>query len=85
MKIVLLESLKISPEKLEELVRPFLQAGHTFCAYERSSEAEQVQQAKDADVIIIGNMPLKEDVLSQCFSLKMIDVGFTGLDHVDLD
>lgn len=85
MKIVLLESLKISSEKLAELKAPLEKAGHTFCSYERSSETEQIEQAGDADVIMIGNMPLKRNVLSHCKQLKLIDVAFTGLDHVDMD
>lgn len=85
MKIVLLESLRISAEKLDELKAPFEREGHTFCAYERSSPEEQIRQAADADVLIIGNMPLRSDVLSHCEHLKLIDVGFTGLDHVDMD
>lgn len=85
MKIVLLESLRISPEELEARARPFVQEGHVFQSYPHSSAAEQVQRAADADAVIIGNMPLRRDVLSRCGKLKMIDVAFTGLDHVDLD
>lgn len=85
MKIVLLESLRIPAEKLDELKAPFERECHTFCAYERSSEEEQIRQAADADVIVIGNMPLREGVLSHCRKLKLIDVAFTGLDHVDMD
>ena len=85
MKIVLLESLRISAEELEARVRPFIQDGHTFQSYPHSSAAEQVQRAADADAVIIGNMPLRRETLSQCKKLKMIGVAFTGLDHVDLD
>lgn len=85
MKIVLLESLRVSQEKLDALVQPLLKAGHTFEAYERAAAEQQIQHAQDADVIVLANMPLKRDVLSHCKNLKMIDVGFTGIDHVDTD
>ena len=85
MKIVQLESLRVSEEKMKELKTPFEQMGHVIEVYERSSAQEQIGQAREADVIIIGNMPLKRDVLSECKNLKMIDVGFTGTDHVDLE
>lgn len=86
MKIVLLESLGISPERLQELARPLEEAGHTFEAWPRDTDpAVQVARAKDADAIIIANMPLKGEVIRACTNLKFIDVAFTGVDHVDLD
>ena len=45
----------------------------------------QIERAKDADVIMIANMPLSGEVISACPNLKYIDVAFTGVDHVDLD
>ena len=65
MKIVLLESLGITDEKLAALTEPFLQAGHSFTAYTRTSDPEiLVKQAQDADIIVIGNMPLTGEVIS---------------------
>lgn len=85
MKIVLLESLGISGELLEECAKPFVDAGHTFDAYEKNTDpAVQIQRAKDADVIVIANMPLSGEVIRSCKNLKYIDVAFTGVDHVDL-
>lgn len=86
MNIVLLESLGISDEKLQELVTPLLKAGHSFQSYSRTDDLEkQKEQAKDADILIIANMPLKGEVIRACEHLKFIDVAFTGVDHVDLD
>ena len=45
----------------------------------------QIERAKDADVIMIANMPLSGEVISACPNLKYIDVAFTGVDHVDLE
>lgn len=86
MKIVLLESLGITDEKLAALTEPFLQAGHSFTAYTRTSDPEiLVKQAQDADIIVIGNMPLTGEVISRCEQLKFISIAFTGFDHVDID
>ena len=86
MNIVLLESLGISENLLKECAKPFLDAGHTFTAYEKNTDpAVQIERAKDADVIMIANMPLSGEVISACPNLKYIDVAFTGVDHVDLD
>ncbi|HHT37400.1 MAG: NAD(P)-dependent oxidoreductase [Candidatus Wallacebacter cryptica] len=86
MKIVLLEPLGISEKKLSALVRPFLDAGHAFVAMPESSEkADWLREAKDADVVVIGNKPLPGEFISQCEKLKFISVAFTGFDHIDIE
>lgn len=86
MKIVMLESLAISRERLESYVRPLEEAGHTFQAYERNDDKDlQIERCKDADILLIANMPLSGDVIRQCANLKFIDIAFTGVDHVDIE
>jgi D-3-phosphoglycerate dehydrogenase len=86
MKIVLLESLGISKELLASYVKPLEAKGFEFAAYERNDDpAVQIEEAKDADILIIANMPLKAEVINGCPKLKYIDVAFTGVDHVALD
>ena len=85
MKIVLLESLAVSDEVLQKYTRDLEQKGHTFCAYSRcDDEAALCERAKDADILLLANMPLKGNVIRQCTHLQFIDVAFTGVDHVDL-
>ena len=85
MKIVLLESLGIPAELLKSYADKLEAKGHTFAAYEKNTDAQvQIDRAKDADVIIIANMPLKGEVIRACKNLKFINVAFTGVDHVDL-
>lgn len=86
MNIVLLESLAISAEALEKYASALRAEGHTFTAYERNMDpAVQIERAKDADVIMIANMPLKGEVIRACKNLKYINIAFTGVDHVDLE
>lgn len=86
MKIVLLESLGISPEVLESYANSLRSQGHEFAAYERDlSPKIQIERAKDADILIIANMPLSGEVIRNCPNLKFINVAFTGVDHVDLE
>ena len=67
-------------------MRPLVEAGHTFNAYPRDLDIQvQIERAREADVIIIANMPLRGEVIRACKHLKFIDVAFTGVDHVDLD
>lgn len=86
MKIVLLESLAISEEVLEGFAAKLRERGHEFLAYEKSTDdAVLIERAKDAEVIMIANMPLSGNVIRNCPKLKFIDVAFTGVDHVDLE
>lgn len=81
MKIVLLESLAVSDEVLQKYTRDLEQKGHTFCAYSRcDDEAALCERAKDADILLLANMPLKGNVIRQCTHLQFIDVAFTGVD-----
>ena len=85
MKIVLLESLGIPAELLKSYADKLEAKGHTFAAYEKNTDAQvQIDRAKDADVIMIANMPLKGEVIRACKNFKFINVAFTGVDHVDL-
>lgn len=86
MKIVLLESLGVSEETLAACAKPLTDTGHTFVAYPKDTDPQvQIERAKDADILMIANMPLSGEVILACKNLKFIDVAFTGVDHVDLD
>ena len=86
MKIVLLESLSVNSDILHSLVTDLASQGHVFESYQRSDDTQVlISEAKDADVLILANMPLKGEVIRACKNLKFIDVAFTGVDHIDLD
>ena len=85
-KIVIMESLGISAEELAARKAPFEARGHVFVDYPKTTDpAKLIEEAKDADAMILANMPMPADVLRKCDKLKFIDVAFTGVDHVGLD
>ena len=85
MKIAIMESLGISQEELALRKKPFEERGHTFAEFSRTTDIPTlIAQAKDADAMILANMPLPGAVICNCDNLKFIDVAFTGVDHVDL-
>lgn len=85
-KIVLLESLGISDEELSARKAPFEAQGHTFVSYAKSTDISTlIEESKDADALILANMPLPGEVIEACEALKFIDIAFTGVDHVGLD
>lgn len=86
MKVALMESLGISKEELEARKAPFIAQGVEFAEYAKTTDvATLIEEAKDADAMIIANMPMPAEVISACENLKFIDVAFTGVDHVGLD
>lgn len=85
MKIAIMESLGISPEELAMRKKTFEEKGHDFVEFSRTTDvATLIGQAKDADAMILANMPMPGAVIRSCPDLKFIDVAFTGVDHVDL-
>ncbi len=86
MKVAILESLGISKEELKSLEAPFEAQGVKFAEFDKTLDKETlIAEAKDADAMIIANMPMPRDVIDACENLKFIDVAFTGVDHVGLD
>lgn len=85
MKIVLLAPLGVAEQKLSTLVQPFLDEGHTFTALPQNiNQADLINEARDAEIIVVDNTPLSGEIISQCEHLKFISVAFTGFDHVDI-
>ena len=86
MKIVLLEGLGVPGEILEKHGNRLREMGHDFVACEKDPAPEaQVERSKDADVLMLANMPLSPLVLENSPNLKFIDVAFTGVDHIPME
>ena len=86
MKIVAVEPIGISAERAQEIRQNLADKGHEFVWYADRKEdaATLVERMKDAEVVMISNIPLREEVLVQCPKLHFLNVAFTGLDHIDL-
>lgn len=85
MQIVLLESLGCSKELVEENAKKLRSMGHDFTVYEKTSDLDTLKnEVKDADVIMLANMPLPAEVLASAPKAKFIDVAFTGVDHIPM-
>lgn len=86
MKVVIMEDLGISKEALDELKKPLEARGCLFSEYERTTDpAVLIDQARDADAMILANMPMPAEVINACDELKFIDIAFTGVDHVAME
>src|SRR6056297_1761144 len=87
MRIVQIEPIGIRKDFKESISREFGEMGHEVIFHETKPETEdeKIQRAKDAEVLIVSNLPLNKAVLSSCENLKMISVAFAGVDHIDMD
>lgn len=83
MKIVLLEDLAVPAARLETERLVLEGLGNEFVWYDKTyDESVLCEEVRDADVVILANMPLSERVLDAAENLKYIDVAFTGVDHI---
>lgn len=86
MKISLIDPLEVKESYIEEQKEKLEKLGHEFTYYTESAkdEDEKIERLKDADIAIITNKPVSRKVIENT-KLELIDVAFTGVDHVDLN
>jgi phosphoglycerate dehydrogenase-like enzyme len=85
MNITALEPIGLDKKGLENLGKRFVGAGHRFTPFfERVEDTPSlIARAKDADAVLVSNIPLSREFVEACPSLKMISTAFTGYDHID--
>lgn len=86
MLVKLLEPLKVPSEQIEKYARKITDLGHEFVYYdEKTTEASELaKRSQDAEVVMIASNPYPTEVIDQREKLKIINVAFTGVDHVGI-
>lgn len=86
MKISLIDPLEVKESYIEEQKEKLEKLGHDFTYYKKSAkdDDEKIARLKDTDIAIITNKPVSRKVIENT-NLELIDVAFTGVDHVDLE
>lgn len=85
MKIVFLEPLGLDIEKVRKECNNLMNQGHEVVIYGDRCPEKNIERAKDADIVVESNMPLRKDFFDACPNIKMLSIAFTGLDHIDLE
>jgi phosphoglycerate dehydrogenase-like enzyme len=87
MKIVFAEPIGVNESVLAKTAEDFKNLGHDFIYYtDRKDDAKEIiRRASDAEILVVSNIAIKENVLAHCPYLKLINVAFTGTDHIDTD
>lgn len=85
MKIALLEPLRVPDTLIDELSQAIIERGHEFVYYtEKTTDPEELyERSQDADIVMIANNAYPAEVIERLDQLKLINVAFTGVDHVD--
>lgn len=85
MKVALLEPLNVSKDLIDELAQPIEDLGHEFIYYpEKTTDRDELaRRSEDADIVMIANNPYPREAFEHAKNLKLINVAFTGIDHVD--
>ena len=86
MKICLIDPLEVKESYIKEQKEKLEKLGHEFTYYGESAkdDEEKIKRLKEQDIAIITNKPVSRKVIENT-NLELIDVAFTGVDHVDLD
>lgn len=85
MMIKLLEPLNVSTSLIDELAAPLKEAGHDFVYYdEKTTDTDELaKRSANADIVMIANNPYPKGAFENAENLKLINVAFTGVGHVD--
>lgn len=87
MKLVIIEPLGVDEPLLMEIAEKALGDSVEIVSYHtKVTDTESlIERGKDADIIMVANLPLNEEVIYGCEHLKMLAVAFTGIDHIAMD
>lgn len=87
MKISLIEPLNVSKELIDKFESEIHSLGHEFRYYDdKTTDINELRRRSDGqDIVMIANNPYPKEVIDSLEDLKLLNVAFTGVDHVDLD
>lgn len=87
MKLVIIEPLGVEKEKLLKIAKEKISSDIEIVYYDtKVTDAKSlIERGKDADILVVANLPLSEEVIEECEKLKLLSVAFTGVDHIPLE
>ena len=87
MKLVVIEPLGVEKSQFLSMAEEILGDRVELVLYDtRVTDTETlIERGKDADIIMVANLPMNEEVILGCHNLKLLAVAFTGLDHIAME
>lgn len=86
MKIVIMEPLDVENSYITHLAEQRLPRDTELVIYDAraDSDATLIERGRDAEVIVIANQSISDAVIRGWEKLQLLDVAFTGTDHVNV-
>lgn len=87
MKLVVIEPLGVEKEDLLSIAAQKISQDIELVVYDtKVTDTETlIERGRDADILVVANLPLNGEVIRGCEKLKLLSVAFTGVDHIDLE
>lgn len=86
MKMVIIEPLGVADDKLMEMASELKDKVEIVYYNTRTTDTQElIERGKDADIIVVSNLPLNREVIEGCRNLKLLSVAFTGVDHIAME
>lgn len=88
MNIVFVESLGMCECTINKSLATLKKPGHIqslFITTGNENEEVLIERARNAEVVVVSNIPLRKHFFENCPKLRMLSVAFTGVDHIDLE
>ncbi len=87
MNIVFAESIGMTEDLKNLFYDEMMDLGHTVKYYNDcpSDQVELLKRSIDADILVVSNYTVSNEVVEKLVNLKMIAIAFTGVDHIPLD
>ena len=87
MKISLIEPLNVKKEVIERFASSLKEKGHTFVSYDTlwKDQEELISRVADSDAVMLANHPFPKEAVEAAENLQLLDVAFTGIDHIAVD
>jgi phosphoglycerate dehydrogenase-like enzyme len=87
LKVAVIEPLGIPEEQVYAIAKEELdsRADITYFDTVSADPGEQIRRAGDAEIVIDTNIKLTGEAIRGFKNCKLLDIAFTGVDHVDMD
>ena len=81
MKLVIIEPLGVEKEKLLAIAGEYVSDRVEIIYYDTkvTDTATLIERGKDADIIVVSNLPMNGEVIRGCDKLKLLSVAFGSI------
>jgi Phosphoglycerate dehydrogenase and related dehydrogenases len=85
MIVTIVEPIGLTAQEVSVFESQLAKQGHALEAHATrpSDDIELLNRIKNSHVVVVSNLAVGGEVIRKCANLKLINVAFTGTDHID--